>query len=159
MPPYRRYNPAQQAMHWAVVLLCASQVPTSWAIQRTHMAHAFMQPDPFDLFLHKVHAWSGWLILGLVVLRVAARILRKPPSVSATPLRSHRAAQASHAALYALLIALPVTGTLSMYISRSFAPVHSALTWVLLALVVIHVSAALWHHFVVRDNVLKGMLR
>ena len=57
----------QRLMHWMVLILCIIQVPTAWAIQRTHMAHLFLKPKPFDLFLHQVHAWSGWLIMALAL--------------------------------------------------------------------------------------------
>ena len=36
--------------------------------------------------------------------------------------------------------------------------VHTAVSWALLCLVTIHASAALWHHFYLKDTVLKRML-
>jgi cytochrome b561 len=35
---------------------------------------------------------------------------------------------------------------------------HVDAAWVLLALALMHAVAALWHHFVVRDDVLRAML-
>lgn len=73
------YSIQQRAMHWAVLALCLVQIPTSWAIRRTHLAHPPAQPDPFDLFLHEVHAWSGWLILALALGQLGLRlVLRRP---------------------------------------------------------------------------------
>lgn len=68
-------------------------------------------------------------------------------------------AVANHLALYAVLLALPATGLLARYIDfHTFGPVHVALTRLLLALVVAHVAAALWHWLVRRDSVMSRML-
>jgi cytochrome b561 len=60
--------------------------------------------------------------------------------------------------LYGLIIALPVTGTAAMYLSFRFAPLHSLLSWALLAVALAHVAAALWHHIYRRDDVLLRMI-
>ncbi|CAA0129118.1 Uncharacterised protein [Starkeya nomas] len=147
-------------MHWMLLVLCLVQVPTAWAIQRTHMAHVFMKPRPIDLFLHQVHAWSGWAILGLVMAQLVLRFTygRPAPVPGLSPFERMSAA-AMHAALYAVLVALPVTGTIAMYLTFRIAPVHSLLSWTLLALVLLHAGAALWHHFWRRDEVLWRMIR
>jgi cytochrome b561 len=46
-----------------------------------------------------------------------------------------------------------------MYLSFRAAPVHRWLSWALLALALIHVAGALWHHFYRRDDVLRRMLK
>jgi cytochrome b561 len=91
------------------------------------------------------------------------------------------AAAANHVLLYALLLMIPVSGWLMS--SASGVPVvylgliplpdlvgkdkaladqlklaHEALNWTLIALIVLHVAAALKHHFVERDEVLPSML-
>ena len=147
-------------MHWTVLVLCLVQVPTAWAIQRTHMAHLFMKPRPFDLFLHQVHAWSGWTILLLVFAQLGLRVLCGRPAPIEGLSRTERfAAALMHAALYTVLIALPVTGTIAMYLTFRIAPLHSLLSWTLLTLVLLHAAAALWHHFWRRDDVLRRMIR
>lgn len=147
-------------MHWTVLVLCVVQVPTAWAIQRTHMAHVFMKPRPVDLFLHQVHAWSGWTILGLVLTQLVLRsAYGRPTPVHGMSMRARIMAGLMHAALYGVLIALPVTGTIAMYVTFRIAPLHSLLSWTLLVLVVLHVAAAFWHHFWRRDDVLWRMIR
>lgn len=153
------YSVAQRALHWSVVLLCLTQIPTSWAIARTNMNHAFMRPDPFDLFLRQVHAWSGWLILALAMARIGLRYVHGvPPLPAGSSAIARWGSFASHTALYGLLLALPVTGTGAMYVSYAFAPMHRLLAWSLLAVALIHAGAALWHHFVWRDEVLRRMI-
>ncbi|MFC5508749.1 MULTISPECIES: cytochrome b [Hyphomicrobiales] len=159
-PGTQAFNVYQRTMHWIVPLLCIIQVPTAWAIQRTHLAHGFLKPAPIDLFLHQVHAWSGWLILLMALLQLAIRLVRgKPLPPDGTSRLEARVASATHIALYGLLIALPVTGTIAMYLTFRVAPLHRYLSWLLLALVLIHIVAALWHHLYRRDDVLRRMIK
>lgn len=154
------YSAAQRALHWAILFLCLLQVPTSWAIARTHIAHVLLKPDPFDLFLHDLHAWGGWLTLFFVIVQIALRYTHGAPTVSKESSWLVRwAAAASHATLYGLLIALPITGTAAMYLDFTYGPIHRLLSWALLAVVLAHTSAALWHHFYRRDDVLRRMIK
>jgi len=155
----KSFGAYQRWIHWGVPLLCIAQVPTSWAIQRTHLAHGFMKPDPFDLLLHEVHAWTGWLIMGLALSQIALRYIYGRPSLEGLSLFERRAATSVHVALYGLLVLLPFTGTVAMYLSFRAAPVHRLLSWMLLALALIHVAGALWHHFYRRDDILRRMLK
>ncbi len=147
------------AMHWIVVILCLVQIPTSWAIQRVHMAHVFLKPAPIDLFLHDVHAWSGGLILYFALVQLLLRWTRKAPPSSESGSKFERVfASLVHAILYGLLIALPITGYAAMHFSFQVAGLHSMLSWTLLAVALVHVAAALWHHFIRRDKVLRRMI-
>ena len=58
-----------------------------------------------------------------------------------------------------MLLLLPFTGTVAMYLSFRAAPLHRLLNWALLVLALIHVAAALWHHFYRRDHILRRMLK
>ena len=147
------YSATQKLLHWAIAILCLAQVPTAWAIQRTYTGRAFLRPSEADLFLRAVHAWAGWTILALVALRLVLRIQRNGPGLPAASKPIYRyGAAVSHASLYIVLVALPVTGTLTMYVRSAFGAVHSVLAWVLLGLVGLHVAAAMWHQFVLRDG-------
>lgn len=142
-----------------VLALCIVQVPTAWAIQRTHMTHGFLRPEPLDLFLHRVHAWSGWLILLMALALLALRFARgRPAPPNDTSSLAARTAATAHIVLFGLLIVLPLTGTIAMYLNYRIAPLHRLLSWSLLAVVVLHVTGALWHHFYRRDNVLRRMI-
>lgn len=127
------------------------------------------------------HRHFGLLVLLLFFLRVALRWrlgrLRADRGI-AWPLRA--AAIATHAAMYALLLAQPLLGwalsnaedkpvhffgiTLPALVASdedladSLQNWHQAAAWLLLGLVALHVAASLWHHFVVKDRVLRRML-
>lgn len=149
----------QRWIHWSVPLLCIAQVPTSSAIQRTHLAHGFTKPAPLDLALHQVHAWMGWLVMGLALVQIAMRYIYGRPSLEGLSPVERWAATGVHVALYSLLLLLPFTGTVAMYLSFRAAPVHRWLSWALLALALIHVAGALWHHLYRRDDILRRMLK
>jgi len=67
-------------------------------------------------------------------------------------------AAVSHALLYGLLFVLPITGTGAMYVNTAaFAPIHRLLTWSLLAVAVVHATAAFWHNLIRCYEVLRRM--
>jgi cytochrome b561 len=161
-------------MHWLTVLCVC--VAATLILVRDQVDGRVLQQ-----WLLEGHRHFGLLVLILFFLRVALRLrLGKLPSAShgAWPIRV--AAALTHIALYALLLALPLLGwALSNALDK---PVHflgltlPALVgadedladqlqawhvdaaWWLLALVSLHIAAALWHHFVLRDGTLRLML-
>lgn len=122
---------------------------------------AGLEPDSYDLFLHELHTFTGLTILGLMVLRLLLRVVSGSPRASAEEggrfLRL--LALANHFALYATLIVLPATGFIARYFDfGTYGPAHVVLTRLLLALVVLHVTAAVWHMLWRRDTVLQRIL-
>lgn len=133
--------------------------------------------------LYALHKSLGLTVLALALLRLTIRLLdrRRPLPPPAMPRWQHVAATASHVLLYVLLIGMPLTGWL--YNSASGFPLqwfgqlqvpalaardpqlkalagglHFAGLWLLVLVVAAHAGAALRHHFVDRDNVLRSML-
>lgn len=169
-----RYGSVAQALHWVVVLLLIGQVAVG------KIAHEM--PDGFDkLVLLARHKSVGITILGLAVLRLAWRLVDRPPAPPPMPRWQLLAARASHAALYVLLFAMPLSGWLMSSASNypvswfGFAQlpdlvapdrdlkhlleeVHESLANALIAIALLHVAAALKHHFVDRDGLLWRML-
>ena len=120
--------PALDALDGSVSVTTSGTV-----IQRTHMAHLFLKPKPFDLFLHQVHAWSGWLIMALALSQLILRFTYgRPPPIQGMSVLERMIAGVTHAVLYGLLLALPITGTIAMYVTFRIASLHSLLSWMLL---------------------------
>lgn len=118
-----------------------------------------IKPAPLDLFLHKVHAWSGWTILMLAILLLAVRLVWGAPALPHGMSAWQRwLAHTVRAGLYGFILALVVTGTGAMYVASGFAPIHVALTKLGIALVVLHVLAVIWHQIVRRDGLLLRMM-
>jgi cytochrome b561 len=106
-PPPRRvqvYNPGLRALHWLMAALIFVALPLGvWASQLPRG-----EPRSEILFVHKS---IGVTVLCLVTLRIVWRTIVGAPAY-AEPLGrlTHAAAHAAHMALYALMIAMPVTG-------------------------------------------------
>jgi cytochrome b561 len=118
----------------------------------------------------------------LAVLRLAWRLTNPvPPQPGSMPQWQRRLAGLSHATLYAILIVMPVTGWImssalnlpvvylglipipspfgvDRALGETMKVVHLSLAVALLVLVAIHIAAALYHHLVLRDDVLRRML-
>lgn len=169
------YDRVAIALHWLVALAIVGQVLLGWYV------HEVPRGTPARGWWINLHKSVG-LTLGLLILvRLAWRIRRGSPALPATmPLWQVRMAQASHGLLYACMVALPLTGYLASNFSKhgikffnavllppwgaddktvyaALNGTHVALTWVLLALVGLHVLAALVH-MLRRDGVAARML-
>ena len=161
--------------HWVMAALILAQIALG-----VMAANWRVSPAKLELFFW--HKSTGMLILALVALRLLWRLANPVPELPAGMAAWERAAaRLSNLLLYALMIALPVTGWIVNSASnvpfRIFwliplpaivapdeptadlvALVHGGLA-VLLALVLsAHIGAALRHHFVKRDTVLERML-
>jgi cytochrome b561 len=164
-----------KAFHWVMALLILAQIALGLTAVSWHLS-----PTKIQLFFW--HKSMGMLILALLALRLAWRLANPTPALPAgTPAWERAAARGGHALLYALMVALPVTGWIvnsaanipfrifyvvplpalvapDKALADSVALVHRGL-FVLLALVLVaHIGAALRHHFVKRNDILTRML-
>lgn len=130
-----------------------------------------------------VHISAGLAIMAMLVARVAWRVGDAPPQADATALGvwGDRAGRLAHIALYALLIAVPVSGIVVQFargnalplfglyeiaspwladraFARSVKEVHEVLANALVILAALHAAAAVFHHWVLRDRTLLRML-
>ena len=161
--------------HWVMAALILAQIALG-------LTAASWRLSPTKLNLFFWHKSTGMLILALVAARLAWRLANRAPALPEDlPAWERAAAHASHALLYVLMIALPVTGWIINSASnipfRIFwlvplpaivAPdkatadfvawVHGGLFALLALVLVAHISAALRHHFIKRNDVLLRML-
>ncbi len=175
-----RYGVVAIVLHWSVALLVALQ----WALGEA-MNDWFKNDKELQFTLFQYHKSVGFLILFLVLGRLFWRLREPVPEPPpGQPEWQTRAAALVHGMLYLLLLALPITGWLTVSTSKFqelpirffglfeipklmgpderlhdlFGEAHEVLVNLLLALLAVHVAAALYHHFVARDDVLKRML-
>ena len=169
-----RWGSVAQLLHWLIVALIITQVILALTANELHgMAKLAM------LARHKS---VGITILMLAAVRLIWRLVNPTPPLPASLKPYERfLANFTHAALYILIFAMPVTGWI-MSSARGF-PVswfklfqlpdlvaknrplyeamqetHEALAWTLGAVATLHLLAALKHHFVLGDTVLRRML-
>ncbi|MCC0015368.1 MAG: cytochrome b/b6 domain-containing protein [Rhodobiaceae bacterium] len=154
------YSRTQIALHWIVAAIIGTQfvfhesMVSAWRAVRRGGVPEF---DP----LVAAHVWGGLLILALAAWRLAIRLKRGAPP---PPKEEHpslkMAANIVHWTFYALMIVLPVTGAAAWFGGIGFAgEVHEFFKLPLLALVALHVAAALYHQFVLKTDVLARMKR
>ena len=134
--------------------------------------------------LPTLHASAGFLLLALVIYRLIWRSMNPPPPLPEGMRRGERLlAKLSHSVLYAAMILLPLSGWFAFteHVRRSLGVASASLLWMIkipllpdfginfhfihkwggkavMALIAIHVLAALKHHFLDRDNVLRRII-
>ncbi len=170
-----QWGTVAKVFHWTIAVAILGMFVLGWT-----MVNWPMSPTKIKLFVW--HKSIGLTILSLVVLRIAWRLTDSAPPLPATMPRWERnAARISHLGFYTLMITMPMSGwvinsaanfPLKLYgvipipniapadkTLQTFAEgVHLTLFWSLAVLLAVHVTAALRHHFVERDSVLKRML-
>jgi cytochrome b561 len=168
------YTPTAKGLHWLMAVLILGLLALG-----TYMSDLPLSPQ--KLALYSWHKWAGVTAFLLVWLRLAWRVTHRPPALpdSLSPLM-RQAAHAGHAALYGLMIVIPLSGWL-MSSAKGFQTVwfgvwpipdlvgkdkalgdilkevHEALNVLLMLTLAGHVGAALWHHFVLKDDTLRRM--
>ena len=160
MPSPKGYSAVQIALHWTVAVLVLSQFLLGDAIGAAFRSVMRGTAPAFDWAVWG-HIAGGIAILLLVMWRLSVRSSRGAPDVPAdTPPAVRTAALVSHWALYALLILLPLSGLIAWFGAVGPAgQFHELMTTALLVLAGLHVAAALWHQFWLRDRLLLRMMR
>ncbi|MET0254913.1 MAG: cytochrome b [Luteibacter sp.] len=160
-------------LHWLTALCLV--LAAAFILTRDQMDGRAMR-----MWLLEGHRHLGLFVLGLFFIRVAVRfrVGRLPPETGESWLM-RAAAGITHVALYALLLAQPLLGwaltsasgkTVDLFgialpplvaededLADALHMWHLDAAWALLALVCLHAGAALWHHFIRRDGVLRRM--
>lgn len=164
-----------RSFHWLIAALILIQLVIGKVADEMALS-----PQKLDLFVW--HKSIGVSILLLALLRLLWRIGNAPPvPLPGTPPWETLLARIGHTLLYALLFAVPVSGWWISDSSRipfkafwivpmpDWLPtdrtiqelaedVHGMLIIALLAVLAIHIAAALRHHFLLRNNTLRRML-
>lgn len=124
-----------------------------------HSMHVLgWRPSQTDLALHSLHNWGGLAIIVLMLGRLALRLwVGVPTPGGGRKGLAARLARGVHFAFYTVLITEGVTGAIATYLWWPMSAAHVILFDALLVLVTIHVAAALWHKFVLKDAVMRGM--
>jgi len=173
-PPHR-WGPVSQLLHWTTLAVIV------WMAWRG-LTMVDLPNTPAKINAYALHKSLGLTLLALIVVRVAWRLFAGAPRpVRGTPTWQERIASLTHVGLYVLLFAIPLSGWL--FNSASGYPLQwfkqfnlPALTgrdaglaelarnihewgfWLLVLMVAAHAGAALFHHFVQRDDTLRRML-
>jgi cytochrome b561 len=161
-------------LHWIGGLAIIVLLAHGW-----WMTHMLARPD--RMVNYNLHAALGYDLLVLLVLRLLWRWINPVPSLPSDLARWERiAAQAGHIGLYVLMFAASLTGWALAGTFRNpmnkdllgiavpqivqdrawhkfFEESHMILSYLLAALIVVHLAGALRHHFIKRNDVLRRM--
>ena len=170
-----RYTAVAQILHWIIAALIATQFILAWTA------------DDLPLGMHKLallarHKSFGMTLLMLGVLRLTWRLFHPAPALPEDMSKIERfLARFTHIVFYVFLFAMPLTGWL-MSSAKNYSvswfglftwpdligpndryfevlkQTHGLLSNVLFAIVILHVLAALKHHFWNKDDVFVRML-
>jgi cytochrome b561 len=162
--------------HWILAVTILGMLAYGW-----WMNHIPARADRF--FYRSIHADIGYAVLLLMVIRLIWRCVNPTPALPAdTPRWERIAARVSHGALYVVTIVVAMLGWAHsgartpnysdwfglFHVPQITSPDKAAAAayedrhiwsaYVLLALIVLHIAAAAWHHFVKRDRVTARMI-
>jgi cytochrome b561 len=171
--PSTRYTGTAVTLHW----LLALALLVSFGVGLYMVS---LPLSPARLKLYNWHKWAGITILTLSALRLAWRLTHRPPADLPMPAWQIKAAHTTHYLLYLMFFLVPLAGwayssaagfpivvfgvlplpdllPADKALAEAIKPLHKWLGWLLGALILGHVAAALKHHFIDRDGLLSRM--
>lgn len=153
------YSRLQIALHWTIMLLIILNYLTSGAMGAAW--RGLREGKDFYGTTAALHVWVGVAILALVLLRLILRLTRGAPDVPAgTPPLFRLGAHLAHIAIYVLLLAVPASGIATWFGGIAAAGgAHELLFNLLFVVVLLHVAAAIFHQFVLKDHLLARMMK
>jgi cytochrome b561 len=178
-PSSQRYDPIAVTLHWVIACSIIAMIPLGFFMEDL--------PISIRFDAYAIHKSLGITVLGLSIFRLIWRFLNPPPALPDTLKPLERLlAKTAHWALYFLMVAMPLSGWLMVSASRKYPTVyfwmgevpfipmpagmdpkaakdvfyaaHEYLAFVAIALITLHLFAALKHHFIYKDTTLTRML-
>ncbi|SHG37803.1 cytochrome b561 [Kaistia soli DSM 19436] len=153
------YSSVQVLLHWVIAALVFFQLIFGESMSMaTRAARRGTELDPTDATLASAHYWVGIAILVLVAFRLAVRLVggAPDPQSSGAPVLD-KLAHAAHWLFYILLVGMPVTGLLAVYVWPELGEIHELGKPVFIVLIALHVLGALYHQFWLKDGTLRRM--
>lgn len=159
----QRYNRTARVLHWLIALLLLGQFVFGWWLGD------IPRNTPARGYFVNFHKSTGMLLGLLILLRLGWRVMHAPPALPAVMAQWQRKlATASHHVMYLCMVLMPLSGYIASNFSRHgvkffnavtlppwgpddkqvyalFNQIHKTTAALLLALLVLHVAAAIWH--------------
>jgi len=170
------YKPLAKIFHWLTALLVLLTIPAALTMLTPGIGR-WLQ-DPLFMF----HKNVGVVLLVLVAMRLVYRLLNPPPPLPQTMPRLQRyLAETTHWLLYGLLLAMALSGFIRVTaggfplevfdrfgiqnlvprsdgLAETAKRIHAFLRYPLIALILLHIGAALYHGLIRRDGITKRMM-
>lgn len=171
-----RWGSVSQSLHWLIALLILG-------LGVVGLIMGDLPRTPKYFWVYTMHKSLGVTVLALMLVRLGWRLYAGAPKpVPGTPTWQERLANLTHGLLYLLILAVPLSGWIydsasglrpfklfglmvmpkltspDEELSRLSNTAHEWLFWLLIAVVLVHAGAALYHHMFKRDATLARML-
>ncbi len=169
-----QYGCVTKILHWIMAILFIAMFLIAYVMLN-------IPKSDFRLSLYDMHKSTGLLLLALVVLRLGWKYANLSPDLPVNmSVWQKYAAHGNIICLYLLMLAMPITGMFTSMLSGHditfyymatikpfltseiggvwFSNMHYIFSLILIAIFLLHVAAALHHHFFKKDNILKRML-
>lgn len=171
-----RYNLVAKSLHWLMALMIIGQLAGGVIMLR-------MDPSQLKFTLFQYHKSFGFLLLVLAILRLGWRLLHWPPALPNDMQPWEKViSNSTHWFFYGFMLLMPMIGWAMISSSdigvktqffglftmphlpvpnawnEILTSTHKYYAYATIGLLLLHVAAALKHHFINKDNVLRRML-
>lgn len=174
-PLRTEYSGFHKFLHWAVAVCVIFMIPAGFIM-------GSLPQGDLQNTVYNLHKATGLLVLGLMLVRLANRLIAgAPPSEPSITTFQRIASHSVHGSLYVLLLAQPLLGWAANSYYGAVTPffglfeipaaavkdealaerlfgAHNLIGFAIAGLIIVHIGAALYHYFVRRDGVLQRML-
>lgn len=170
-----RYGPLAIGLHWLMLILLVAVYAS------IELREFFPKGSDPRTALKTLHFMLGLSVLGLALLRLGVRLSGPTPRIVPEPGSWQRlSAKFMHIALYVLMIGMPLLGWLTLSaagnpipffglqlpaligenkdLAKQIEEIHGIIGTAGYFLIGLHAAAALFHHYIKRDNTLSRML-
>lgn len=167
------YGAIAKSFHWIMATLFVGMFIVAYIMIN-------LSKSDFKFSLYDLHKATGLLLFGLVALRLSWRLFNASPKLPRSiPAWQRIASSGNILLLYFLMFAMPITGFLtstlgghaiSFYgtfhlaplanskpLSETFSNAHEILSYLLLAAFTLHLAATIYHHYILKDEVIGRM--
>lgn len=167
------YGSVAKFFHWLIFLLLLFMIIFGYFLSSI--------PKDYQPMAYNIHKLTGITILTLMILRGMWALVNPKPTLPAGTLPwQHSVERAVHFLLYLVVITMPLAGWIgsvaagrpphlgnfefnlpikqNKIISETALNVHGLIAILIIVLVSVHILAALYHHFIKQDNILRRML-
>jgi cytochrome b561 len=169
-----RYTRIAMLMHWLIALAMLAEIGLGWWMQDVAKSPVGLRAGWFNL-----HKSVGICLAMAVLLQLSWRSAHPAPHHVELPPWQRVSAELAHAVLYICMLVMPVSGYLGSAFSgyrvrffgvalpawapawpagkEFFSTLHLAAGWLMMLIVAVHISAAMWHWLWHRDTVASRM--
>jgi len=169
------YGLIARILHWVISFSIIGLICVGF-----FMSSMESSPEKFELY--GMHKAFGVIVLSLIVFRIIWRLCDNvvlPPS--GLPQMIRLAAKSGHFLLYVFMLIMPISGIMMSRfgghdipvfglfvipafekkgeLATIFHTIHVTAIWGFIAVIIMHIGAAFYHHFIRKDNVLMRMIK